>query len=449
MKGWPLSRRLMAWSAVLASVALALAATGTCMFLHHELLGDVDRDLALEAQKFYGSLHIQGPDFAWPDPQVVMLWLPVAERPWLAEARDRDGHLLFQVTADVATPLKAKPGTFHTETIGGRNMRLGGFLHDGVWLTLASDLGEVNEMMFMVKTAFLLTLPLVFGFVGLGGWWLMKKALQPLVELTSAAEHITADHLDLRLAEPTAMDEIGRLVVVLNKTFDSLQTSFHQATRFSGDASHELKTPLTILRSGIERMLQTPDLPPGHADGLSALLEQTTRLSSITENLLLLSRADAGRLQLELHPVEVCELAANCVEDARIMAEPAEIQIETEMPAEAWARAEPARLTQILLNLLSNAVKYNRPGGLIKVGITVGQAVGICVSNSGPGIAPADASRIFERFYRGDSTEEVTGAGLGLSIAHELARAHGGELALEESNAAWTVFRLTLQVVES
>jgi len=244
---------------------------------------------------------------------------------------------------------------------------------------------------------------------------------------------------------PEAKDEIHRLATVLNNTFERLEISFQQAMRFSADASHELKTPLTVLRTSLEALLNSPTLSEADQPTVAGLLEQIHRLSSITSGLLLLARADAGRLTVDLQILDFCELLEACCSDARIMAEPSGIGIDVVLPESAPVFGDRTRLMQIVSNLLDNAIKYNFRGG--QVTVCLKKASGMWeleVANTGPGIAPDHQSHIFKRFFRPDHFEHVSGHGLGLSLARELARAHKGTLELAQSDAKWTVFNLKL-----
>jgi signal transduction histidine kinase len=245
-------------------------------------------------------------------------------------------------------------------------------------------------------------------------------------------------------------DEIGRLTRVLNEMFNRLNESFRQTERFSADASHELKTPLTVLRNSIEDLLESPMLTETDREAVAGLLEQTRRLSAITESLLLLSRADTGRLQLDLTLVDVCEIVRACAEDAEILAEEGGISIQKNLPDSMVAGVDAGRLNQILWNLLDNAIKYNEHDGKIEIRAGTDPAtkvVWIEIGNSGPGVSAALAPHLFERFFRSDPQGTAEGHGLGLSLSRELARAHGGDVTLQSSRGGWTVFRVTLKLV--
>jgi signal transduction histidine kinase len=226
---------------------------------------------------------------------------------------------------------------------------------------------------------------------------------------------------------------------------DRLQRGFQQATRFSADASHELRTPLAVLRGSVEELLADPQLNDAQREAVTALQMQTQRLISITNTLLLLTRVDAGRLQLELHDHDLRDVVRDCLEDAGILAEQREVQIETELGDGSPVRVDAGRIRQVVLNLLDNAVKYNEPGGRVRLELV--NVDGVCrlrVGNTGAGITPTEREGLFGRFFRAGQQEDMPGAGLGLSLARELARSHGGEVTLVSSRDGWTEFELTI-----
>src|SRR5260370_18993423 len=240
---------------------------------------------------------------------------------------------------------------------------------------------------------------------GFGGWWIARTALAPGSAVAEAAEKITAQRLDARLDEPPVDDEIGRLTRVLNEMFTRLNESFRQTERYRADARLELKIPCTVRRNSSEDLLESPTLGENDRQGVVGLLEQTRRLSAITESLLLLSRADAGRLQLDLTLVDACEIIRACTEDAEILAEEHGITIEKNLPESIMAGVDAGRLNQILWNLLDNAIKYNEPNGNVEIRAvidSVQKLVWIEIGNSGPGVPGALCPQLFERLLRSD-----------------------------------------------
>src|SRR5581483_7738209 len=231
------------------------------------------------------------------------------------EVTGGDGQTLYKSDNLGKSNLRGGLGQAKNVRVGGIRIRVRAFQQRPLTLFLGADLHEIDAAGSRLALAFLAALPLLVSVVTLSGWWLARKALAPIHEITAAAEQITAGRLEQRLPIPSSGGDIGRLAKVLNATFDRLDDSFRQAVRFSADASHELKTPLTILRTSIEDLMESESLPEVHRSAVAALLEQTTRLSSITQSLLLLSRADVGRLKLDVKQTDLGELITACVDD--------------------------------------------------------------------------------------------------------------------------------------
>ncbi|MBI5382179.1 MAG: HAMP domain-containing histidine kinase [Opitutae bacterium] len=261
--------------------------------------------------------------------------------------------------------------------------------------------------------------------------------------------------LAVRLARPVeqlAVDseehraKRARAEAALELTSEELQRS----ARFSADASHQLKTPVTVLRAGLEELLAGEKLSLEAREEIGALVHQTFRLTSIIEDLLLLSRMDAGRLRLELSAVDLVPLLEAWLDDFSVLTDDRELAVETDFPPTLPVEGEKRYTTLILQNLLENARKYNRPGGRIRIAARPdGEWVVLTVGNTGRPIPPEAQSHIFERFHRGAVAENVPGHGLGLNLARELARLHGGELRLSRSDEEWTEFAVRFRATKS
>jgi signal transduction histidine kinase len=230
-----------------------------------------------------------------------------------------------------------------------------------------------------------------------------------------------------------------RAEAALESTSEELQRS----ARFSADASHQLKTPVTVLRAGLEELLTRDNLTPSECHEISALIHQTFRLSSLIEDLLLLSRMDAGRLKLDFAPVSLSQLIEAALDDLSALPDELHLRVETDFPTDLHISGEKRYTTIILHNLFENARKYNRAGGCIRIlARAEADSVVLTVGNNGKAIGAAAQAHIFERFHRGTIGENVPGYGLGLNLARELARLHGGELRLVRSDEAWTEFEV-------
>ncbi|MCU0749538.1 MAG: HAMP domain-containing histidine kinase [Akkermansiaceae bacterium] len=333
-----------------------------------------------------------------------------------------------------------------TQKLFDRNCRIVTVREGPYLIRIGTRLGAIERFQKDLLLGFTISVPFVAVVVFLGGLWLGRRAVAPVAAITAAAENISAHHPSERLPIPMAKDEISRLTQVLNHTFDRLQVSYQTATRFSADASHQLKTPITILRNGLDTLAASPGLDPEQLQAIQGLRQQTRRLTALIEDLLLLAQADAGRLQLEEETIDLNPLIGGARDDLEVLLTDRPISLETSIDPTIPARADPRRIRLILQNLVENAAKYTPDPGLIRLmGSSDGRTSTLTVANSGPLIPLEDRETIFERFRRGKSVgENIRGHGLGLNIARELARAHGGDISYHPTDDGLNAFKLTL-----
>ncbi len=341
----------------------------------------------------------------------------------------------------------ASPPRFLTVHTKESAWRIGILSNDSITLVLGLNHDAVEGELRNVRNSFLLTLPFVLLAVGWSGWLIAGRALHPLQVIAVTAERVTARGLDQRIPQVEGSPETRRLIQVLNGMMDRLETSFRQAIRFSADASHELRTPLTVMQGELENALHLA--APGSPEQLvfSNLLEETQRLKTITRSLLLLAQADAGQLALALEEVDLTSELQAMVEDATILAADANLTFHLEAEPGIVISADRTLLHTAIFNLLTNAIKYNQPDGSVNLTLRGDSArITLAVCNTGPGIPPEEQAQIFNRFHRAPQTSQrrTDGVGLGLSLAREIVRAHGGDLLLQESNARRTCFELSL-----
>jgi len=283
-----------------------------------------------------------------------------------------------------------------------------------------------------------------------GGWWLMRKALAPVAALTQAAERINEHNLDRPLPRSGNGDELDRLTEVFNAMTERLNQSFARIREFTLHASHELKTPLTVIHGELERALQDETLSAAQRERLESELDETQRLAKIVDGLTLLTKADAGQIALAREPVRLAELVREACEDAQSLARPHEIQVSLTACEEITVTGDRHRLRQLLLNLTDNAVKYNQRKGAVTIGLRrTGEAAEITIANTGPGILPELQPRIFEPFFRGDPSHSntVQGCGLGLSIARWIVTANGGSVQIASEPNRLTTMTVRLPLV--
>ncbi len=265
----------------------------------------------------------------------------------------------------------------------------------------------------------------------LGGWWITRKALAPVAGLTEAVKKVHDRNLGEQLNRSGNGDELDRLTEVFNAMTARLDDSFRRIREFTLHASHELKTPLTVMRGELETALREENLTSVQKERLLSQIDEIERLAKIVDGLTLLTKADAGLVKLNFEPVRLDDLVRENIADAKILAQPQNIQVNLATCEEFSFSGDRHRLRQLLLNLTDNAIKYNRPGGAVTVSLHRNNGLGeLKIENTGVGLARELQPHIFERFFRGDSSHssEIEGCGLGLSIAQWIVHAHKGSI---------------------
>ncbi|MGZ4975289.1 MAG: HAMP domain-containing sensor histidine kinase, partial [Limisphaerales bacterium] len=286
-----------------------------------------------------------------------------------------------------------------------------------------------------------------------GGWFMMKKSLEPVTKITTAAAKIDERNLHSRLARTGNGDELDRLTEVFNSMIGRLENSFQQIREFTLHASHELKTPLTVMRSELETAMSGTTVSDEQRERLLSELDEVLRLTKIVDGLTLLTKADAGQISLDREPVQLDELVCDCFEDAKILAQARDVQVCLGKVEPVSLMGDRHRLRQLLLNLSDNAVKYNVGNGVGVVNMQLRKVDGAAefeIANSGVGIAPELQGRVFDRFFRGDTSHNssIDGCGLGLSIAQWIVHAHGGTIAVRSLPEPMTTFTVRLPINE-
>ena len=321
---------------------------------------------------------------------------------------------------------------------GGARVRIATRAHkmDGRTFILRLALSEdhLRQDFWLMLTVLGIGLPVALLIVGLTGYAVAGRALQPVNAMARRAEQISAERLNERLALENPDDELGHLGQAFNQTLSRLERSFEQLRRFTADASHELRTPLTAIRSvgevALHRSVNADDL----RDVIGSMLEEAGRLTRLVDSLLTLSRADAGRIALQTTAVPLLDLARESASLLEVLAEEKSQTLTVAGDPAATVAGDRMILRQALVNLIDNAVKYSPAGGRVQVRVSSrsGEAC-VEVQDSGPGIPAEHRASVFERFYRVDKarTRDEGGAGLGLSIAQWAVSVHGGSVELE------------------
>jgi heavy metal sensor kinase len=455
--------RLTLWYVLVLASLLALYAGVASLFLFLSLREDFDQNLLQDVETVEGmlakepnglvSLHSSRPDAAEPRiGHFIEVWSP-------------GGLLLYRSAFLQDQTLGGPPGPDEglqdptpstTRLANGTRVRLASSVYhiedQRVVLRVAyseerlwRELGEFGEVL-------LLGFPIAVLLAGFGGYALARKALAPIDSMATQAQKISAERLGDRLSIENSQDELGKLGIVFNDMLGRLQAAFDQLRRFTADASHELRTPLTAIRSVGEVALQDQRSPAEYRDVIGSMLEEVDRLTRLAESLLVLSRADAGHVQLQREDIPLLHLAKEASSLVEVLAEEKRQQIDIEGDANLFVSVDRLILRQAIVNLLDNAIKYSPIESRILIRVHQGadKQAFLDVIDHGPGIPAEHQPHVFDRFYRVDRarTQEWGGAGLGLSITRWAVEAHGGEITLKSEEGHGSTFRVSLPVAK-
>lgn len=299
----------------------------------------------------------------------------------------------------------------------------------------------------------LVVLPVILLVLVAASYFISGSALEPIEQLINEVEAITDGRsLHRRLPADLGSDEMSRLGTTLNAMIARLETSFGALRRFTADASHELKTPLTVMRADVERAMHPAAEGSEKMQALEEALQETARMSDLVDSLLTLARADEGRFDLHREPIDLAPLVRDVYETAVILGEDAGLTVTLSVLEEGTVDGDVRRLRQLFLNLITNAIKYTPRGGRVELSLSqrTGNEVAFSVRDSGIGMSAADLPHVFERFWRADRARsratERGGFGLGLAISQWIAQAHGGHITVQSRLGRGSVFTVTLPI---
>ena len=362
---------------------------------------------------------------------------------------DQSGHLLGAqwngLDSEGMGLTAASTGAWTYPSAGGdARLRVGDITVAGrpYRVAIAASLEEVVHEGRMLRRAVVVAVPVALLLAALGGAIAATRALRPVRRMVDEAATITAtDPRRLTIVNPR--DEMGTLARAFNDLIDRLNDAIDQQRRFMADASHELRTPVSVVRTAADVTLsRDARSEPEYRESLRIVGEQARRLSGLVEDMFLLARVDAGQRQIVATDFYFDEIVTECVRSSQVLADARHVTIASDIAADVSYSGDEALARQLVANLLGNAVRHATPGGRVWVSLAVaGPLLRLAVSDDGAGVRPEDRERIFERFVKLDPTRGAdAGAGLGLSIARWVAEAHGGTLTLTDAIAGRTTF---------
>lgn len=315
---------------------------------------------------------------------------------------------------------------------------------------ILQSLTSLNPLIADLRTMQLLMLvllPMGVLFAGAGGYFLATRALSPVEQIVRVAETITISNLHQRIQVANSKDELGHLAATLNSLIGRLEQAVDEIQRFTADASHELRTPLSVLRAAAESALRRPRSPEEYQQTLTSIVEEATRLGRLADQLLNLSRHDAGLTECRRDPVRIDALILDVIEQLRPLSVSRGVSLDVAELVECETTGDDLMLGQALSNIVENGLKYTPAGGRVTLRCQMAKdVIRVQVQDTGVGIASEHLPRVFDRFYRVDSSRNCAmgGAGLGLAIARSAIQVHGGDLQIESQQGVGTT--LTIRV---
>jgi signal transduction histidine kinase len=370
---------------------------------------------------------------------------------YFIQVHNEQGVVLFRSNnlGDVILPNMSQKELHWTATLPGLGEVRVSEYHSGPWhIQVASALKPVNRLLVAyARVSGFLVIGVALAGMGLG-FAFSQITLRPVRAIEQTARRIGADNLRERVPVPAGRDELADLATLLNQMFDRLESSFDQVTRFTADASHELKTPLALIRLNAERLRARIAHDPESAAGLEDLLEEIGRMNRIIESLLFIAKADSGALALKRTMQDVPELLGPFAEDARVLAEDRGAMFSLARNDEGALRLEPALMRQLLLNLVSNALNVSPAGGLVALASQrLDYGWRFSVTDEGPGLPEDQLEKVFGRFVRFEQTGGGRGGhGLGLTICRSIAEVHGGTIRAENRGDGRSGLRVIVEL---
>lgn len=430
--------RLTIWYSAILLLGLLLFGSGMWLALRQRLLAAVDVRLAQRVQGVRTVLELEG---GTPDRRQL--------QDELSEfAREVPDGTVIQVrdSAGAALLKSAGPQAYRGQSFRTLKTRIesGG---RGYEVFVAAPLEEIQMVMRDFRNLLLLLTPAVLAAACLGGYWISRRALAPVDEITRVARSITVQNLSRRLAVPNTGDELQRMSETWNEVLERLDAAVGRIRRFTADASHELRTPVALIRATAELALRRERDAGQYRKSLREIQSEAERMTALTESLLTLARADSEGADMPLAPTDLNRIAAEVVRGNEPLAETRGVVLGSDLvDGSAIAVANEAGIRRLLLILMENALQHTPAGGSVTVSTRLCDG-GVCllVRDTGEGIPPQALPHIYERFFRADQSRGGSaGAGLGLSIAQMIAEAHGSRIAVESTPGRGSCFHVTL-----
>jgi len=447
--------RLTWWYSTVLALGLALFAAGIWLAARHSLLASEDETLSQRAAAVLAVLNDDDPK----DSVIEELteYAKVTPEGNLLAVRDESGRELLS-TRGIALrwPAEIRGNSLETVPAGGHRYRVLAVSqpvrgHRFEILT-GTPLDGVENLLRRLRNLLFAMVPLVLLVASMGGYWLSRRALAPVDRITEAARVISIQNLSQRLDVPATGDELQRLAETWNDMLQRLEGAVQRLSQFTADASHELRTPIALIRTTAELTLRRERSAETYKEALRQIVVESERTTRLVEELLVLARADAGLPALPMDRLELAPLVQEVCRQGRGLAEARQVQLSASMPdGPVFVQGNDPALRRLFFVLLDNAVKYTPAGGSVTISVGCDHEVAtVAVEDTGIGIEESALPHIFERFYRVDASRnrEAGGSGLGLSIAKWIADSHGAEIRAESVAGRGSTFQVRFPAPE-
>jgi heavy metal sensor kinase len=453
--------RITAWYVAFFSVLFVLFGVFLYQVLSRSLIGRLDEELRSQADTAAALFddemeEMRGDAGAAARDAVANMRLPGSRAAVIADGRVLSATApispaeLRGITAEAGAAGGADrvlalpaPGRYGEQAAVHRTNRGGHFF----LIVAVAPLDPIAADLLLVRRTLWFAMPLLLALAALGGYWVSSRGLAPVGWMAEQARQIGGASLDRRLEIGNAARELTTLAESFNELLGRLDRSFDTMRRFVADASHELRTPIAVIRGEADVALSRERTAVEYRAALATILDEARRISRLVDDLLNLARADAGHVKLRVEEFYLNDLVGECCRSIESLAAARQIEVTCATNGDVSFRGDEELLRRLVVNLLDNAIRYTPPGGKVSVAMESGRGnLRLTVSDTGPGIAPEAARHVFDRFYRGDKarSREEGGFGLGLAIVKWIAESHRGTVELASRPGAGTTFTVTL-----
>ncbi len=457
----PIRLRLTAWYFAVLAVVLTAFGVSAYLGMRHSIRQTVDEELQIRAEGVHQLIERTIQRGAEDDLQEGLReHTELRQGGALLQVSDEQGNWLYRspVMSDYGVPRPATIPRRATEFLGKdvplriwtKKVSVGG---QSYVIQTAFEMDDFYEALNHFALLLFISIPTLLVCAAAGGYWISTRALAPVDLITQTARTISAQNLSSRLIVPNTGDELQRLSETLNGMLERLEAAFKKITQFTADASHELRTPVAVMRTRAELSLRKARSADEYRDVIAEVLAELEKTSGLIEQLMFLARADSGAETLHFSATNVAEVLREACHQGSALAEAKQVAFQEQIPGGSmWIQGDASSLRRLFLILIDNAVKYTPASGQVEVSLRQNDGYAVAqVSDTGIGIADADLPNVFERFYRADKarTRESGGVGLGLSIGRWIAEVHAGTIEVHSAPGRGSIFQIRLPLANA